>query len=319
MNYDKYLSNIFFNDDWHLNLSYLNKYKRHYKKRTKYQNIINYIENRYDDSESFKETLYRIKHNCEIRPVCKTCGNTVKFIGKNHKLYADFCSNKCSGVNKETILKKQEQDRKKHNGLLGWNKNTPEKIQARKDSLIKKYGSWETACKEIEKLHKEGVKRKYGVNSVMDIDEFKIKRNITIKNKFIYNHSKPEDEAYNLLSCYFDNVIRQYVSKEYPWACDFYIIDIDTYIECHFSHFHNFKPYIGNDEDKKEIKILQQKSNEIKKKTNKIKTQYDVIIYTWSDLDVRKRDLAKQNNLNYLEFYNLNDLKQWINQKKDSS
>ena len=40
--------------------------------------------------------------------------------------------------------------------------------------MIKKYGSWETACKEIEKLHKEGVKRKYGVNSVMDIDEFKI-------------------------------------------------------------------------------------------------------------------------------------------------
>ena len=319
MNYDKYLSNIFFNDDWHLNLSYLNKYKRHYKKRTKYQNIINYIENRYDDSESFKETLYRIKHNCHIRPTCRTCGHPVKFIGKNNKLFADFCSNKCAGLHKDTINKKQQSDKKKHNGILGWNINTPEKIQSRKDTLIKKYGSWINACKEIEILHKNGVKNKYGVNSIMDIDEFKIKRNITIKNKFIYNHSKPEDEAYNLLLCYFNNVIRQYVSKDYPWACDFYIIDIDTYIECHFSHFHHFKKFIGDENDLNELNILKQKSENIKKKNNVEKTQYDVIIYTWSDLDVRKRNRAKEYNLNYLEFYNLNDLKQWINQKKDSS
>ena len=123
MNYDKLLSDIFFIDDWHLNLSYLNKYKRHYKKRNKYQNIINYIENRYIDSNSFLETIYRIRHNINIKPKCKTCGNEVKFLGKCKKLYADYCCNKCSGINKNTIKKKQESDRKRNNGILGWNNN----------------------------------------------------------------------------------------------------------------------------------------------------------------------------------------------------
>lgn len=316
MNYDKILTNIFFIDDWHLNKSYLNKYKRHYKNKTKYKNIIHYIENRYNDSLSFKETIYRMRHNCEIRPVCKTCGNTVEFIGKGNKLFRDFCSNKCSGINKDTIVKKQNTDKEKHNGILGWNISTPEKIQARKDSLIKKYGTWENACKEIEILHKNGVKNKYGVDSIMNIDEIKIKRNNTLKQKFIYNHSNTEDEAYNILKQKFNNVIRQYTSNKYPWACDFYIIDLDLYIECHFSHFHNFRKYIGSDDDLNEIKILENKSKQIKKKTNKNKTQYDVIIYTWSDLDVRKRNKAKENKLNFLEFYSLDELKIWLNKKE---
>ncbi len=36
--------------------------------------ICRYLKNRFKDSESLKETLYRIKNNIEIRPVCKTCG-----------------------------------------------------------------------------------------------------------------------------------------------------------------------------------------------------------------------------------------------------
>ena len=63
MNYDKLLCDIFFIDDWHFNKSNLEKYKSHYKKKDKYQNIINYIQNRYNDSLSFKETLYRVKYN----------------------------------------------------------------------------------------------------------------------------------------------------------------------------------------------------------------------------------------------------------------
>ena len=88
------------------------------------------------------------------------------------------------------------------------------------------------------------------------------------------------------------------------------------YIECHFSHFHHFRKYIGNDKDLKEIETLNNKSKEIKLKTGINKTQYDVIIYTWSDLDVRKRNKAKENNLNFLEFYTLNELKEWINKKE---
>ena len=42
--------------------------------------IKNYLEHRYNDSLSIQETLYRIKNNIEARPICKVCGNPVKFI-----------------------------------------------------------------------------------------------------------------------------------------------------------------------------------------------------------------------------------------------
>ena len=45
---------------------------------------------------------------------------------------------------------------------------------------------------------------------------------------------------------------------------------------------------------------------------------YDKIIYTWTDLDVRKLECFKDNNLNYKIFYSLNELKEWIEKRRDS-
>ena len=40
------------------------------------------------------------------------------------------------------------------------------------------------------------------------------------------------------------------------------------------------------------------------------------MIYVWTDLDVRKRNIAKQNNLNFIEFWNLTDVNKFIQQIK---
>ena len=76
--------------------------------------------------------------------------------------------------------------------------------------------------------------------------------------------------------------------------------------------FHNHKPYIGDDNDIKELKKIKNKSNEIKNKTGKQKTRYDALIDTWSIRDVKKRIIAKENNLNYLEFFTILELENWI-------
>ena len=39
---------------------------------------------------------------------------------------------------------------------------------------------------------------------------------------------------------------------------------------------------------------------------------YDNAIQCWTIRDVNKRNIAKKNNLNYIEFWNLNELKTWI-------
>lgn len=56
--------------------------------------VKNYLLSRYDDSESIVETIYRIKNNIEVRPVCKVCGKKVAYIGT--KGYRDTCSISCA-------------------------------------------------------------------------------------------------------------------------------------------------------------------------------------------------------------------------------
>ncbi len=57
--------------------------------------IKQYLENRYKDSLSLQETLYRIKNNIAVRPVCKVCGKQVAFLGGN-KGFRETCSVSCS-------------------------------------------------------------------------------------------------------------------------------------------------------------------------------------------------------------------------------
>ena len=48
-----------------------------------------YLINRYKDSKSYKETIYRIKNNIETRPVCETCGGEVEFCRNGYLIL--FC------------------------------------------------------------------------------------------------------------------------------------------------------------------------------------------------------------------------------------
>ena len=39
---------------------------------------------------------------------------------------------------------------------------------------------------------------------------------------------------------------------------------------------------------------------------------YKNAINTWTIYDVKKRNIAKKNNLNYIEFWNISSIKKWI-------
>lgn len=55
--------------------------------------IKQYLLNRYKDSSCIFETVYRILHNIETRPVCKNCGKPVTF---GNGEFMDFCCTSCS-------------------------------------------------------------------------------------------------------------------------------------------------------------------------------------------------------------------------------
>ena len=116
---------------------------------------------------------------------------------------------------------------------------------------------------------------------------------------------KNSKQIIKLLKEKYPDIIRQYKSNLYPFLSDFYIPCIDTYIEIQGSQYHHYHQF-----DKDNINDINE-LNRLKSLSNS-KNQYSKMIYVWTDLDVRKRNVAKENNLNWFEFFNIDELKIWL-------
>ena len=174
-----------------------------------------------------------------------------------------------------------------------------------KETCLLKYG--DENYRNTEK-HKQTCLKRYGVNYYTQTEEFKnkvdwketnIKQIKTKKKNGTLNTSKPENQSYQILKEKYKDIMQQYISNEYPFNCDFYIPSLDLYIECNYHWTHGGHPFNENNlED--QIKL-----NKWKNKNSKF---YNNAIYVWTDLDVRKRNIAKENNLNYIEVWKLEDI-----------
>lgn len=206
------------------------------------------------------------------------------------------------------------------------------------DTCIKKYASNEDDINSIVNISqlkyiKDKIKNtcleKYGVENPMQTQYYKnlissILSSNEIQEKIYntkllnnsFNISYQEDICFELLKQKYSDCIRQYKSDLYPFNCDFYIPSLDLYIEYNGSHYHHYHPFdINDDNDINELNRLKEKAENSNAHKNGKKSQYDNIIYTWTILDAKKRNIAQQNNLNYIEFWNINEVKEWINKQ----
>lgn len=150
----------------------------------------------------------------------------------------------------------------------------------------------------------------------MDLSKIVEKRKATLRKNKTFNKSKQEDEMYESLCFKFGkhDVIRQYQSKEYPFACDFYILSLDLYIEFNGSQYHGkhkFDPL--NIDDLTTLWRLKSKVKFYKTSKGKWKlNQYQAMIDTWTLKDIEKFNCAKKNDLNYIAFYSLHEFNEWL-------
>lgn len=145
--------------------------------------------------------------------------------------------------------------------------------------------------------------KKYGVEYHTQTKSFINKMQNTRKQHNTFNTSKPEEEIYNLLCKKYKEIKRQYKSDLYPFACDFYIPEIDTYIEYQGWWGHGNEPFNKNNPKHQEkIKLWESKKS----------SQYKSAIIQWTKKDIEKRKTAKDNNLNWIEFFNINEFKKWL-------
>ena len=151
---------------------------------------------------------------------------------------------------------------------------------------------------------------KYGVDNWMKTKEasklasIRKEKEIETKRKNgTLTTSKPEEESFRLIKEVFPNIIRQYRSEKYPFNCDFYIPEKDLYIEFNGTWTHGKHPFDSNNSDDMEL---------VKTWKSKNTKFYDGAINVWTQRDVKKRETAKKNNLNFIEFWNIDEVKAWL-------
>lgn len=295
-------------------------------------NIKKYGRKNFGSAEKVKE--YWINHYGVDNPA-KTDFVKKKMRETNLRKYGFNCSSKS-----EIVKEKTKQTCLKRYGVeyIGQIEEAKEKS---KKTCLEKYGSeyyigskdclektiefskqnynvdWFTKSKEIKNKAKETMLRRYGVEYSMQIPknkeymsylmssyEMQERRYNTMKRNHTFNSSSTEEELFLYIKSMFPTVVRQYKDKNrYPYFCDFYIPELDYFIELQGYYTHGKHPFNPNsNEDLQLIEYYKKKYGEDCQP-----------ITIWSIKDVEKRDCAKRNHLNFKEVWSLEDGKNFVN------
>ena len=295
-------------------------------------NVKKYGRKNFGSAEKVKE--YWINHYGVDNPA-KTDFVKKKMREKKKKKYGFNCSSKS-----EIVKEKAKQTCLKRYGVE-YTGQIEEAKEKSKKTCLEKYGSeyyigskdclektiefskqnynvdWFTKSEEIKNKAKETMLRRYGVEYSMQIPknkeymsylmssyEMQERRYNTMKRNHTFNSSSAEEELFLYIESRFPKVVRQYKDKNrYPYFCDFYIPELDYFIELQGYYTHGNHPFDPNsNEDLQLIEYYKKKYGEDCQP-----------ITIWSIKDVEKRDCAKKHNLNFKEVWSLEDGKNFVN------
>ena len=115
----------------------------------------------------------------------------------------------------------------------------------------------------------------------------------------IYAYGTPSDPKDINFIYEYDKDLR------YPYYCDFYLPDSDIFVEINGYWMHNNHWFNENSiEDLNTLKSW--------KKQAKTSTRMRAAINVWTKLDIEKRNCAKDNKLNYVVLWTIEDIQNWI-------
>lgn len=157
---------------------------------------------------------------------------------------------------------------------------------------------------DIQKRRKESIQKAWTkekreeFSKLIKSKEVQQKTYETRKRNNSFNSSSTADDCEKWL-----RLLGLTIETEKPYPnesnlhCDLYIKELDLWVEMHYSHYHNHRPFDSlNEEHVNEAKELLSKSG-----------QYQNIHYQWTNLDVRKKQNAERNKLNWVAFYSPKD------------
>lgn len=256
-----------------------------------------------------KETDERVKDNCLKLHATRRKNNSYNAWNKGLTKETDDRVKDNHEKSRKTLLKKYGITNPSQLPHDAWNKGLTKDI----DDRVKKISdsnkgktAWNKGISIPGTPHTEETKKK--LSDIHSTEEMKQRKIIAKRNNGTFNSSKPEELLYKLLVKRFGeaDIIRQYFDKErYPFACDFYVKSKDLFIElnAHFTHY--FEPYNENKKEhiEKVNKLKSKPQTRINAKGKEVPSWDNAILYTWTQLDVRKKNTAIKNKLNYKAIY----------------
>ena len=200
-------------------------------------------------------------------------------------------------------------------------------IAKRTETNMERYGTAHPIrLEEFEEKRKKTCQEKYGVNNVIQSEGVQKKRSAHIEEivQKVYNTKKEnnsfgksdeEDAVYEILKTKFkvEDIDRQHDTEEYPFPCDFYIFSLGLYIEYQGYWSHGDDPYDEtNKEHVEEVELWKVRSEDLSL-PKKRRDLYRNAIKTRTYKDPLKRETAHKNNLNWIEFFNMEQFMEWFN------
>ena len=189
--------------------------------------------------------------------------------------------------------------------------------QAIKQTFYKRYGkkcflhSEEYNKRNLANKAEESIEKKYGKRKFFATNAFKVmlpsvldKINKSKSANHTFSSSKPEKEAYWMLKFIFPKLQTQHKSDAYPFVADFYDpSQPNVRFEFQGSWTHGRHPFNpSSEEDQNELKRMQEKGSEY----------YRVAIDVWTRRDPMKREVAKKNGIQLIEFWNLEEVRSFV-------
>lgn len=257
------------------------------------KDVYKYVMERYNDgTDDFKENLYRILLSIEEKPKCKRCGKVVDNFDFNKREYKQYCCISC--LRKST----------KYNILP---ETIKERVQKWRKTCLDKYGvdnvSILPQVKEGAYKYNHSIENLRHCKKISRDPKVREKSNNTKRKNNTFNTSKPEKELFDYIKHKFPNVIRQYKDDiRYPYNCDFYIPELDYFIELQGYYTHGKHPFNPNSED--DLKLIEQYKEKYGPECQ--------AITIWTIKDVEKRNKAKEEKLNFKEVWTLDEGKEFI-------
>lgn len=288
-----------------------------------------------DPFYSVPTKVYWVFHNLIDFPKCVYCNSNINNVMRNIKMpngYAQCCCMSCSikfAIEHGNVIEKRQQtlddkygkDRlairiKMSQTKQAFSVEKKKQIQEKRIQSTRLHYGYDhvfqvpSIIEDIKQTHLKNLGVENPAQSpiiqekhAQHMDEIVAKCNATKRKNKSFNISKQEEKCYHMLHFIYPHLMRQYRSIEYPFACDFYDPDSNTYFEFNGSWTHCghwFDP--TNKDDIRELERMKSKHSQY----------YDNAIETWTIRDVNKRNTAMKNNLKYVVFWNLDEARKHV-------